>query len=123
MIHPDTDKPGVLAGLLERFRRSGFGRTNLSRRNLSSVQVYTSKDGTLSMDILTFAHGEHSTTTDVNVDESAALFEKVKGSEGTYVTAQKSEEDPTKGVIHVAAANVITSLALQRAARVIEYLR
>mmetsp|Transcript_2723 Transcript_2723/g.5626 ORF Transcript_2723/g.5626 Transcript_2723/m.5626 type:complete len:1061 (-) Transcript_2723:680-3862(-) len=115
VFYPESDKPGVLAELLDRFSRTGFGRTNQSKRKLTSVEVYTSKDGSLTMDILNFA--DHGQSAEMNDAEHAELFAKVKGSEGTHVTVQVDPQDPTKGVVQVAAANVIKSLALQRTAK------
>jgi hypothetical protein len=46
-----------------------------------------------------------------------ALYEKVKGTEGTHVIIEKSDDNV--GVIYAAASNAIKSLALQRVARVL----
>eukprot|EP00959_Pyramimonas_sp_CCMP1952_P318919 6672748-Pyramimonas_sp.AAC.5 len=119
VFYPDADKPGVLAELLQRFSNSGFGRS-LAKRALTGVEVYTSKDGSLSMDILNFASKGLSPNDEV---DEAELLAKVKGTEGTYVTMQMDADNPNRGVIRIAVANVITPLALQRTARVRRHMK
>jgi hypothetical protein len=51
VFSPYSDRPGVLADILDKLRKTGFGtraahlNKPFSTRNLTSVQVYTSKDG------------------------------------------------------------------------------
>jgi len=112
------DNPGTLATIMERFWRPGFQINDVIRRKLVSLQVFSSKDGSMSMDIFRFAKpGEEPVHTAVELEDEDRMFKQVAGTENTMVEVKTFKDDPLKLNLLIAASNVIKPMALQRVGR------
>lgn len=106
-----------LETLLTNFNRS---RSHIVQRVLQSVQLFTSEDESLHMNIFTFEPeaGSSAQRQKPIFEEAQMLFDRVKGTETPLVELKMDAANSKHGTVFIAAPNVIKTLALMRATRV-----
>jgi len=105
-----------LETLLTNFNRS---RSHIVQRVLQSVQLFTSEDESLHMNIFTFEPeaGSSAQRQKPIFEEAQMLFDRVKGTETPLVELKMDAANSKHGTVFIAAPNVIKTLALMRATR------
>jgi glutamate dehydrogenase len=120
LMLPEHSTSRNLADILDRFRRSGLNTANnVIQGKLTSVQMFTSSDGALNLKIFAFNEPHQDLDNKISnygftFEEADSLFDEVKGTEGTVVHVRMDPTIRNRGIIFMAASNVMKTLAFMR---------